>query len=393
MSIEEKLRESFSEITPPTDNGTIVKNVIERAENMDKNSDGRKPRLNRAAVTIIAAAAVLAAATVSVGAATGWSFNSAFNQANQAIVNRYDGHHNPTTYSTSEGLQDSVSAEQTVSAQTDTFDFLSGGKELDMWYTFDDFKLNIKGICADDMTAYVLFDIVFNEDFDYLPKAGWTDWETCTLADAVDEALDEQPDIGMVTTCGEGVISREDNILHCYVMPMLSNEYTMGGKTLTLDFDSIARYIPTTSEKEEVPYYDKESLDFGDGGLHVEIPMDFALFETTTWEINKPVDLSANKSNKNFYGENISGTVTHFSATPLGYRVFIEADTSEFTKGDGYTLDMSFDVAGTTVSAAPGHGFCWTNSDGQGEYGIFTQPIDPADIDSVTICGQTFELK
>lgn len=391
MSIEEKLRESFSEITPPTDNGTMVKNVIERAENMDKNSDGRKPRLNRAAVTMIAAAAVLAAATVSVGAATGWSINSAFNQANQAIVNRYDGHHNPTTYSTSEGLQDSVSAEQTVSAQTDAFDFLSGGKELDMWYTFDDFKLNIKGICADDMTAYVLFDIVFNEDFDYLPKDGWTEWEVTTIPDAVDKALEEQPELAMVGSFSEGVISREGNILHCYTMPILFNEYTWGGgKTMTLDFYNVWRYIPSHSESEEIS--SREVLSFGEDGLHVEIPMDFALFETTTWEINKPVDLSANKSNRNFYGENISGTVTHFSATPLGYRIFIEAATSEFTKGDGYTLDMSFDVAGTTVSAAPGHGFCWTNSNGQGEYGIFTQPIDPADIDSVTICGQTLEL-
>ncbi len=390
MSIEEKLRESFSEITPPTDNGTIVKNVIERAENMDKNSDGRKQRLNRAAVTMIAAAAVLAAATVSVGAATGWSFNSAFNQANQAIVSRYDGKHHSTAEA--ETVQAAAGAEQAV-AQSGEFDFLSGGKELDMWYTFDDFKLDIKGICADDMTAYVLFDIVFNEDFDYLPKDGWTEWETCTLANAVDEALDEQPDIGMVTTCGEGVISREDNILHCYVMPMLSNEYTMDGKTLTLDFESIARYIPTTSEKEEVPYYDKESLDFGDGGLHVEIPIDFPIFETTKWEINKPVDLSANESNKNFYGENIFGTVTCFSATPLGYRVSIEVDTSEFTKGDSYCFDMSFNVGGKTVSVAPGYGCCWTNSDGQVEYGIFTQPIDPADIDSVTICGQTFDLK
>ena len=38
MSIEKRLRKSFAEITPPTDNGTIIKNVIERAENMDRNN-------------------------------------------------------------------------------------------------------------------------------------------------------------------------------------------------------------------------------------------------------------------------------------------------------------------------------------------------------------------
>ncbi len=390
MSTENKLRDSFSEITPPTDNVTLVRNVIERAENMN-NNENRKPRLNRAAVTIIAAAAVLAAATVSVGAATGWSFNSAFSQANQAVAQRYDGYHNPMVYSTSEASQDAVSAEQAASAQMGTFDFLSGGKELDLWYSFEDFRLNIKGVCADDYSAYVLYDIVFDEDFDPSPKAGWTEWEVSAIPDAVDKTLAEQPDIGMVGTCGEGVISREGNVLHCYMMPMLFNEYTWSGKTMTLDFDSVWRYVPSHSESEEISQ--REILSFGENGLHVEIPIDFQLFETTTWEINKPVDLSANKSNRNFYGENISGTVTSFSATPLGYRVFVEADTSDFTKGDGYTFDMSFNVGGTTVSTALGHGFCWTNSDGEGEIGIFTHPIDPADITSVTICGQTYELK
>ena len=390
MSTENKLRDSFSEITPPTDNVTLVRNVIERAENMN-NNENRKPRLNRAAVTIIAAAAVLAAATVSVGAATGWSFNSAFSQANQAVAQRYDGYHNPMVYSTSEASQDAVSAEQAASAQMGTFDFLSGGKELDLWYSFEDFRLNIKGVCADDYTAYVLYDIVFDEDFDPSPKAGWTEWEVSAIPDAVDKTIAEQPDIGMVGTCGEGVISREGNVLHCYTMPMLFNEYSWSGKTMTLDFDSVWRYVPSHSESEEISQ--REILSFGENGLHVEIPIDFQLFETTTWEINKPVDLSANKSNRNFYGENISGTVTSFSATPLGYRVFVEADTSDFTKGDCYTLDMSFNVGGTTVSTAPGHGFCWTNSDGEGKFGIFTHPIDPADITSVTICGQTYELK
>lgn len=391
MSIEKRLRESFSEITPPTDNGTIVRNVIERAENMDKNNESKKRRLNRTAVTIIAAAAVLATATVSVGAATGWSFNNAFSQANQAIAQRYDGYHNQTVYSTSEASQDSGSAEQATFAQMDTFDFLSGGKELDLWYSFDDFKLNIKGVCADDYSAYVLYDIVFDEDFDPSPKAGWTEWEVTAVPDAVDKALDKQPDIGMVGTFSDGVISREGNVLHCYTMPMLFNEYSWGGKTMTLDFDSVRRYVPSHSESEEISQH--EILPFGENGLHVEIPMDFTLFSTTILEINKPVDLSANKSNRNFYGENISGTVTYFNATPLGYRIFVEADTSDFTKGDCYTLDMSFNVGGETVSTAPGHGFCWTNSDGEGEFGIFTHPIDPEDITSITVCGQTFELK
>ena len=391
MSIEKRLRKSFAEITPPTDNGTIIKNVIERAENM-KNNESRKPRLNRTAVTIIAAAAVLAAATVSVGAATGWSFNSAFSQANQAVAQRYDGYHNPTAYSTSEVSQNGENTEQSAyMEQTEPFDFLSGGKELDLWYSFDDFKLNIKGVCADDYSAYVLYDIVFNENFGYSPKAGWTEWEVTMIPDAVDKALAEQPGLGMVDSFSEGVISFEGNILHCYTMPEISEKYTWGGKTMTLDFDKVWRYVPSHSESEEIK--EREMVSFGENGLHVEIPVDFPIFETTTWEINQTVDLSADESNRNFYGENISGTVKYFSATPLGYRVYVETDVSDFTKGDGYCFDISADVAGKAVSAAPGHGYDWTDESGQGEGGIFTQPVDPADIRSITICGQTFELK
>lgn len=392
MSIEKKLRESFSEITPPADNGTIVRNVIERAENMNKN-ESRKPRSRRVLVTVIAAAAVLAAATVSVGAATGWSFNSAFSQANQAVASRYDGNHDPKPYSSAEEqAQTAGSAEQPASVdQSKLFDYLSGGKELDLWYDLENFKLNIKGVCAEDMTAYVLFDIIFDEDFDYSPKEGWTEWEVCTIVDAVDKSLDEQPELGMVCSMGEGVISQEGNVLHCYVTPTMFNQYTWAGKTMTLDFMEVRRFVPNSSEKEDVPYYDKETLSFGENGLHVEIPIDFPTFEAVTWEIDQPIDLAAGGWNSS-YGEDLPGTVKYFSATPLGFRVYVEADTSGFVKGDGYYFDLSFDIGGEVVSKAPGHGYEWTDDNGQGEYGLFPQPIDPADIRSITICGQTFEL-
>lgn len=395
MSIEKRLRESFSEITPPTDNGTITRNVIERAENMDKNNESRKPRLNRAAITIIAAAAVLAAATVSVGAATGWSFNRAFDKANQTIIEQH-GAHEITVYSTSEAEQ-GLSAESITSGvpgkQAEPFDYLAGGKELDLWYSFDDFKLNIKGVCADDFVAYVLYDIIFDEDFDYSPKAGWTAWDTCTIVDAVDKSLDEQPEYGMVCSFGEGVISQEGNVLHCYVMPEMSDKYTWGGKTMTLDFKSVRRYVPNHSEKDEAPYNDNEELSFGEGGLQVEIPIDFPIFERTTWEINQPVDLAANESNRRWYGDDLPGTVKYFSATPLSYRVYVEADTSGFTKGDSYMFDTSFVIGGETSEKASGQGYTWVDDNGQGETGLFESPVDPADITSISICGQVFELK
>lgn len=396
MSIDKRLRDSFSEITPPTDNVTLVRNVIERAENMNKNeNESRKPRLNRAAVIIIAAAAVLTAATVSVGAANGWSFNRAFEQANQTIAD-HNGNHAVTVYSTAEAGQNAESAETAVSAEpaklSEPFDYLSGGKELDLWYSFDNFKLNIKGICADDFSAYVLYDIIFNEDFDYSSKAGWTEWEVYCLAEAVDNTLDEQPELGMVGMQSDGIISREDNILHCYAKPGMFPQYTWSGKTMTLDFMNVGRYVPTRSEKEDDPYYDVEELSFGENGLHVEIPIDFKTFESTTWEINKPIDLAANDINRKWYGDDLPGTVRYFRASPLSFQVYVEADTSDFVKGDCYTFDLTCNIGEEKVTRVIGEGYMWDDDNGQGDVGLFSQPIDPAEISSITICGQTYEL-
>ncbi len=393
MSIEKRLRDSFSEITPPTDNGTIVRNVIERAENMDKN-ENRKPRSKRVFVAVFAAAAVLAAATVSVGAATGWNFNSAFSQANQNAAET-NGTHIIKAYSTEEAEQErnSESAQPAISGGQPAFDYLSGGKELDLWYTFDDFKLNIRGVCADDYMAYVLFDIVFDEDFDYSAKAGWTAWEVCTLAEAVDSSLDEQPALGMVGGIGEDVISQDGNILHCCVSPEMFSEYTWGGKTLALDFKSVRRFVPGKSEKDDMQYQDKQELLFGEDGLHVEIPIDFPIFETTTWEIDQPTDLAANEGNRSWYGDELPAIVKYFSATPLSWRIYVEADTSGFGKGDAYDIDVEVKAGDKTLEIISGVGSNWIDDNGQGETRQFSQPINPADITSITVCGKTFELK
>lgn len=394
MSIENKIRESFSEITPPTDNGTVIRNVIERTENMDKKT--KTPRSNRVLVTGIAAAAALAAVTVSVGAATGWNFNGAFGKANRTVAANH-GAHTVKAYSTEEAEQAPEQNQGTdsaeVTANTDTFDYLSGGKELDLWYSFEDFMLNIKGICADDYTAYVLYDIVFNEGFDYSPKVGWTAWETTVIPEAVDRSLAEQPKLGMVSGMSEGVISQEGNILHCYTMPKMFHEYTWSGKIMTLDFERVYRYIPTSSEKDEAPNYSFEELTFGEDGFHVEIPIDFPIFKTKTWNIDMPVDLAASESNRNWYGDNLPGTVKYFSATPLSWRVYVEADTSSFGKGDNYQFDMTAFAGGKALPTVSGEGSGWTDDNGQGETRHFAQPIDPGTITSITVCGQTFMLE
>lgn len=155
---------------------------------------------------------------------------------------------------------------------------------------------------------------------------------------------------------------------------------------------NVGRYIPT-SPKEDAPDNGIEELSFGENGLHVEIPIDFPIFESTIWEINQPVDLAENESNRRWYGDELPGTVKYFSATPLSYRVYVEADTSDFTKGDSYMLDLSFVIGGETAQKASGQGYIWNDDNGQGEVGLFESPVNPADITSISICGQVFELK
>lgn len=394
MSIDKKLRDSFSEITPPTKNEAIVRHVIERADKMDKNNNSKR-RMNRMSVIIIAAATAVVAGTVTVGAATGWSFNPAFNQVAKVIADN-NGSHYVSVYSSEEAEKkpsDAAPVEAGANAALgETFDYLSGGKELDLWYSFDNFKLNIKGVCADSFAAYVLYDIIFDSDFNYSPKEGWTAWEPVVIPEAIDKALDEQPELGMACSFSHGVISKEGNVLHCYTMPKLFNEYTWDGKTMTLDFISIRRYIPSRSEKDEQLCTDYEELSFGENGLTVEIPIDFTIFESTLWEINKPLDLSADEHNKQWLGDKQDSTLKYFSASPLTYRLYFEADTSGFTKGDCYNLTTSINAGDSSVQTVFGEGLIWNDDGGQGEVGIFVQPIAPSDITSITVCGQTFEL-
>ncbi|MGN0617721.1 MAG: hypothetical protein ACI4J7_01710 [Ruminiclostridium sp.] len=394
MSIEKKLRDSFSEITPPTKNEAIIKNVIERADKMNKNNNNGKRKLNRVTVTIIAAATAIVAGTVTVGAATGWNFNLAFNQVSKTVAGN-NGSYTISVYYPENKEQNPIKStidNNGNASSAETFDYLSGGKELDLRYSFDNFSLNIKGIWADNYAACVLYDIIMDKDFDYSPKAGWTEWEPVVNSQAVDLTLDEQPEFGMVRSSDGGVVmSQEDNILHCYTMPKLFSEFTWNGKTLILDFIDIHRSIQSFYLKEEPDY---EELIFGENGLTVEIPIDFPIFQSTVWEINEPLNLAANERNRNLFGDKLEGTLKYFSASPISYRLYVETDLSNVKVEEGYSymLETSISAGENTIPTVSGGGSRWFDDYGEGETGMFERPIEPSEITYITVCGQTFEL-
>lgn len=157
---------------------------------------------------------------------------------------------------------------------------------------------------------------------------------------------------------------------------------------------NVGRYIPTLP-KEDAPDNGIEELSFGENGLHVEIPIDFRIFEPTVREINRTADLSRNENNRIMYGDNAAGTVKYFSASPLSWRVYVEADTSKFEKGGVgyYYLDLIISAGEEAVKTTEGVGYFWGDDNGQGLVGLFAQPTDPENITSISVCGQVFELK
>lgn len=390
MSIEKKLRDSFSEITPPTKNEAIVRNVIERADIMNKINNSTL-KISRVAVLIIAAAVAVAAGTVTVGAVIGWSFNIAFNEVAKDVAGNH-GSYTISVYYPENNEQKSVtSIVDSKNSTIQEFDYLSGGKELDLWYSFDNFKLNIKGIWADSYVACILYDIIFDDGFDYSIKPGWTEWKPIIIPKAIDKSLEKQPKCGMVSSYRDGVISREENVLHCYTMPKLFSEFSWESKTLILEFEKIYRSIQSCYLTEEQDY---EEINFGENTFSVEIPIDFPIFKSTVWEINKPLNLAANERNRNLFGNKLEGTLRYFIASPISYCLYVETDLSDVKVEEGYSymLETSISAGNNSIPTVNGGGSRWFDDNGEGETGMFERPVIPSEITSVTVCGQTFEL-
>ncbi|MGN1109150.1 MAG: DUF4179 domain-containing protein [Oscillospiraceae bacterium] len=355
MSFNSRFKQEFSDIAPLTDNRTICRNVIERANIMKEN---KKIRFGKAWIAAAAVVTALSAATVTVGAANNWDFNAAF----RGIFG---------------GGENSVGEEG--------FDFERYGKSLDMWYDCDNFRLNIKGICADQTSAYVLYDVVFDEGFDYAPQDGWEDWYLSSVMEAYIPG-EEQTLLGRINVMDHALLSQNGNVYSYYVMGRLSDaDDTFEGKAVTLDFGELGRAIPTGSEKIDEPYLDCEILDCG---VHTEIPVDFPICtESRRLELNEEIDCSEYSSD---VAPGTRGVITSLEITPFNWSYFVETDTSWMGKGDGYSFTFSVTLTDGRVISPRGY-TQETTKTGMLSRGQFT-PLDYDKIESVTICGRTIPL-
>ena len=124
--------ELFDRISPQSSNEEFLSQILGKAEKVEKKN---KIRIKKPVIAAFAAVFTLAAATVTVGAATGWDFNGGFDEVFKNRTEQYSSEYQ--AYETG-------------------FDFAKYGKELDLHYTFDDYTLNIYGVIADESTAYVM---------------------------------------------------------------------------------------------------------------------------------------------------------------------------------------------------------------------------------------------
>ncbi len=124
MNYKNIFEKSFSDVTPLTDNEGIVKNVTERAINMNE-----KKRINfkRPLIAIAAAVTTMAVATISVGAANEWDYGAVFRQIFGQKV---------------ENIQGNILTEATVTENTCT-----------------DLEFNLSAVLADRKSVVAIVDV------------------------------------------------------------------------------------------------------------------------------------------------------------------------------------------------------------------------------------------
>ncbi len=368
MNYNKIFNKAFSSLTPITKNKEICSNVMERAKKMNEK---KKITFKRPLAVVIAAAATIAAATISVGAATGWDFNGAFDSLFKK---------NTEWMKTSPDYQENDIYEG-------GFDFSKYGKELDLHYTFDDYTLSIKGVIADETTAYIVYDVVFDKDYDYKEKKDYTNWEMISLIETTDKA--------MHTNDGD-IISVDDNRFTFYQMATGSTENkTLAGNTLVVDFYRLSRGIENSVDCDAL-YSEEQTLDCG---LTVEIPVDFPIYEPralTVSEENSKANLIDWKNGKEF---EVEAKLETISISPLScdfsFMTVIPADG--LSKGDGYGLDDFYftDTSGKQIEFhVNSYSVDVDYETGAMRYHVrLNKPIDPDNIVSATVGGTTIELK
>lgn len=244
------------------------------------------------------------------------------------------------------------------------FDFASIGKEIDRSYEFDDYTLNVRGLITDGYSAYIAYDVVFDEDFDYAQRDGWYDWRLFVGSNLPGGS--ELPGIA------------NGNVYTFYCEVGNNDNSTLQNKTVKFTFGDLWRSeIPRGgSEKDETP--DNTKSETLDCGVTLDVNMDFDVTHgNKTVTGSRPIYLSE------LFG---SGTLSEFTVTPLGIKATVENSDIESAisvKAEVNDFDLALYHADGSVSLIESFG----RLDGDTLYleGYFNYPLDTSDIVSAKI--------
>lgn len=353
--------ELFDRISPQSSNEEFLSQILGKAEKMEKKD---KISIKKPVIAVLATVFTLAAATVTVGAATGWDFNGGFDAVFRNRTEQYSSEYQ--AYETG-------------------FDFAKYGKELDLHYTFDDYTLNVYGVIADESTAYVMYDVVFDEDFDYKEKEKYTQWDMKAILETADSA--------MQTNDGH-LIGVEDNRFTFYKMATSGKEnMNLAENTLILNLYRLERGIENSVECDEL-YSESQIVDCG---LTIEIPVDFPIYSPVTYSFSSDSDTSYlidTIDGKELYVEAMLETI---EISPLSCDFSFMTDIGErwFEKGDCYSLG-NFIITyndGTEIVFMNNNYTIDVDETGRHRYhALLNQPIEPDKISSVSVGGTTVAI-
>lgn len=274
--MRKEYKELFDKLSPVRGDDELLKAVLDRKA---ENNMGTKKFSKNIFIPVIAAA-VLGATAVGASAAYQWS------QA-QAVQKVFENKGN-------------------VETDIPKYDLNKlGGKALNDVFEGTGYTIKTTGVAADDHTAYLFYDLIFDEDFDY--ALGESEKWICTFfphleMDWIKEFWgnrgDQNQDAVHPTARGDsGTLGVEDNVFHMYSLFTISG-ITLPNKTLGFDFMGLCRYNTVTKESEDDISKADESKD-----RVIPVTIDFVTTESTIVKPNKRVTLESGLSGELTYAE------------------------------------------------------------------------------------------
>lgn len=358
--MENQYKRLFDSIAPPKSDEELLKAVLDRKA--EKNMSTKKKFSKKAIVIPAVAAALLGTTAIGVSAAYQWNLSAAFEDLFRNRYEEYNGSSNAR-------IKDVV------------FDFSVIGKELDLIYNFDNFDVVIKGITADEHSAYLLYDIVFAEDYDY-ELADGESWRVNLMPNIdLSWVMNYEGEMSPSSGWSDSFLGMEGSTAHC-----LNVVNTVGislqGKPVVYSFDSLVRNGSSVKSR------------LGENKFSVDID-----FDTTA----NSVDLTPNETITIANGA--TGTLDYVGLSTFGVGIDVRWDSMDdpglgiidelkrsvvINFKDGTTSDSSMFIPKNDMS---GNRYSINRNPQTSAVLYWLYPVYMEDIESITIGDKTYKVE